>query len=289
MKYKKTLEELTLKDNFMFCAVMTMEENCRSFLEICLGFPIGNLEVDREKSMIWHPEYKSIRLDVYAKDDENRRYNVEMQVASRPDLASRKRYYQSQMDRELLLAGHAYTELPDTYVIFVCDFDPVGRGKYLYTFENCCLEDGELKLNDGCRSLFLSTHGKNSDEVPAELVKFLEYLQAGEEGRDVKDAFVERLQASVHQVKTSREMEGRFMTLQEIIQDERAEAREEGKNEGKIEGKTEMILAMLNDVGSIPKGLEKRILRENDEEVLKEWTRLAARVDSIQQFADALR
>ena len=42
-------------------------------------------------------------------------------------------------------------------------------------------------------------------------------------------------------------------------------AREEGKNEGKIEGKTEMILAMLNDVGSIPKGLEKRILRENDE------------------------
>ena len=87
---KKTLKDLTLKDNFMFCAVMTVEENCRSFLEACLGFPIGDLQIDQEKSMIWHPEYRSVRLDVYAKDDENRRYNVEMQVAQKPFLAKKE-------------------------------------------------------------------------------------------------------------------------------------------------------------------------------------------------------
>ena len=161
-KLKKTLKELTLKDNFMFCAVMMMEENCRSFLEACLGFPIGHLRVDQEKSMIWHPEYRSVRLDVYARDDENRRYNVEMQVAQKPFLAKRKRYYQSQMDMELLRSGQGYGELPDTYVIFVCDFDPFGCVRYLYTFENCCLENGELKLNDGCRSLFLRSRSKRA-------------------------------------------------------------------------------------------------------------------------------
>lgn len=38
---KKTLNELTLKDNFMFGAVMTNEENCRKFLNLVLNFPIS--------------------------------------------------------------------------------------------------------------------------------------------------------------------------------------------------------------------------------------------------------
>ena len=34
MKRKKQLKELTLKDNFMFGAVMMEEENCKRFLEL---------------------------------------------------------------------------------------------------------------------------------------------------------------------------------------------------------------------------------------------------------------
>ena len=37
MKKRKTLQDLTIKDNFMFGAVMQVEENCRGFLEICIG------------------------------------------------------------------------------------------------------------------------------------------------------------------------------------------------------------------------------------------------------------
>ena len=56
---KKTLQDLTIKDNFMFGAVMTDPENC-----------------------------KGVRLDVYAKDDTNTRYNIEMQVLRNPLSAS---------------------------------------------------------------------------------------------------------------------------------------------------------------------------------------------------------
>ena len=47
MKRKKQLKELTLKDNFMFGAVMMEEENCRRFLELALGFPIEYVEISR--------------------------------------------------------------------------------------------------------------------------------------------------------------------------------------------------------------------------------------------------
>ena len=83
MKRKKQLKELTLKDNFMFGAVMMEEENCKRFLELALGFPIERVEVSKEKSIVYHPEYKGVRLDVYAKNEHNTRYNVEMQVAKK--------------------------------------------------------------------------------------------------------------------------------------------------------------------------------------------------------------
>lgn len=60
MGRKKRLSELTLKDDFMFAAVMLNEENCRRFLEMTLGFPIAKVEVSREKSMVYHPEYKGV-------------------------------------------------------------------------------------------------------------------------------------------------------------------------------------------------------------------------------------
>ena len=61
MTTKKKLEDLTLKDNFMFGAVMIHPANCKPFLEMALGIPIGKLTVSMEKSLIYHPEYKGVR------------------------------------------------------------------------------------------------------------------------------------------------------------------------------------------------------------------------------------
>ncbi len=66
MSRNKRLQDLTIKDNFMFCAVMSEEENCTRFLEMVLGFPISRIDVSYERNMVYHPEYKGIRLDVYA-------------------------------------------------------------------------------------------------------------------------------------------------------------------------------------------------------------------------------
>ena len=132
MARRKILQELTIKDDFMFGAVMADEENCREFLERVLGFPIEKVTVSKEKSLIYHPEYKGIRLDIIAKDEAHTHYNIEMQMVRKPYLGKRSRYYHSQIDMGLLLSGKGYERLPDTYVIFICDYDPFGRGKYCY-------------------------------------------------------------------------------------------------------------------------------------------------------------
>lgn len=46
----------------MFGAVMSDENNCRRLLELILQFPIERVVVSKEKSMIYHPEYKGVRL-----------------------------------------------------------------------------------------------------------------------------------------------------------------------------------------------------------------------------------
>ncbi len=291
MSNNKTLQELTIKDNFMFAAVMMDAENCRRFLELALDIPLERVEVSYEKSIVYHPAYKGIRLDVFARDEENTHYNVEMQVAW-DALEQRSRYYHSQMDMELLLKGTDYEELPDVYVIFICDFDPLGGRKYRYTMEHVCLEAPELPYRDGSHTLFLSTYGENEDEVSEALVNFLQYVKGTL--TVLGDPFVRKLEDSVRQVKASREMEERFMVLQEMMKQERREGREEGiaigkiqgRAEGKAEGKAESVLDILAESGPVPEKLCTRILSETDLAVIKGWLRLAAVCDSVEQFAE---
>ena len=234
---ERKFQDLTIKNNFMFGAVMAEPKNCKGVIELVLGIEIDHVEVSKEKSMVYHPEYKGVRLDVYAKDENNTRYNIEMQVAKKPALGRRTRYYQSQMDMELLLSGQEYKELPNSYVIFICDFDPFGKRKYCYTFQPKCKEDPEVDLEDGRCCVFLSTYGENEEEVPRELVNFLKFVKANQEEsqKDFQDYFVKQLQDSIRWIKSSREMEERFMIFEEMMKDEREAGRREGRQEGKQE------------------------------------------------------
>ena len=275
---RKKLQELTIKDNFMFGAVMAEEENCRRFLELVLEMPIERVEMIKEKSLSYHPEYKGVRLDIYAKDWKNTRYNVEMQVKKTTDLGKRSSFYHSQMDMEMLASGRPCTELADSFVIFLCDFDPFGENRYRYTFQNICKESKALYLGDGKVTMFLSTKGRNEGEVPQALVKFLTYMGADleESQQDFQDELVKRFQQSVSRVKTSREMEEKFMVLEEMLREER--------REGRVQGKAEEIISFLTDLGFVPEELSQKILKEKDLSLLSGYLKLAARAESLEQF-----
>ena len=304
---KKTLKELTIKNNFMFGAVMCDEDNCKGLLERVLQVPIERVEISKEKSIAYHPEYKGVRLDVYAKDENNTRYNVEMQATNKKALGKRARYYHSQIDMELIRSGEDYVGLPKAYVIFICDFDPFGEGKYCYTFTNRCEEIPWLGQGDGNTSIFLSTKGRNKTEVSDKVVKFLEFVEADlpESEKDFGDEFVKKLQESVQNIKNSREMEERYMLFEEYLKEERAEAREEGrregiregiregkiegKREGRLLGKAESVIELLEEYGEVSDTLRNRIMAETDIETLKIWHKYAAKAESIEQFEEDIK
>ena len=302
MRRKHRLKELTIKDNFMFGAVMMDENNCKGLLERVLEIPIERVEVSREKSIVYHPEYKGVRLDVYAKDECQSHYNVEMQVKRKAALGKRSRYYQSQMDMELLLSGEDYSDLPNTYVIFICDFDPFEEEKYRYTFEMNCKESGQTHLEDGRTIVFLNTHGKNESEVPKELVTFLKYVKADLAGSEeaFDDPYVEQLQNFIRKIKGSWEMEERFMIFEEMLKEERAEGfakgraegREEGLAEGREEGRTEgckeTLLLFLENFGDVPEKLIEQIQMQQDMEVLKSWMQTAFQSKTLEEFVQKM-
>ncbi len=285
---KKTLQDLTIKHNFMFGAVMVDEENCRGCLELALGFPVEEVTVCWEQSLVYNPEYKGIRLDIVAKDEKHTHYDVEMQVVQKPALGKRTRYYHSQLDMEMLRAGKSYSELSDAYVIFICDYDPFGKRLYRYTWDMICKECPELNLDDGSHTIILSTHGENDEEVPAELAKFLKFVGANleESQKDYEDAYISRLQAFVNDVKHSRRMEERYMFWNEMINEEREEARIEGR----IEGRIEMLLELLTDLAEdIPESLKEQIQEETDVDVLRDYMRKAKKATSIAEFEEMIQ
>ena len=289
----KTLKDLTMKDNFMFGAVMSIEENCIGFLEMVLGFKIERVVISQEKSLVYHPEYRGVRLDIYAKDEYHTHYNVEMQVKKRENLGKRSRYYHSQIDMECLTQGAAYDELPNTFVIFVCDFDPFDRELYCYTFRSECQEDPSVELQDGCSTIFLSTEGKNFKDVPTELVKFLRFIASDLEGSkaNFEDPYVEQLQNSVNKIKSDREMGERYMIFEEMLREERQEGleagRKEGRREGQLKAKREDVLEVLGELGTIPERLVLQMESVEDFEILRGLLKLAAKAESIDAFEES--
>ena len=285
MQKRRTLQELTLKDNFLFAAVMMEQDNCKGLLELALGIEIEHVEVNTEKSIVYNPEYKGIRLDVFARDEKNTWFNVEMQVAKQ-SLEKRTRYYHSQMDMDMLLTGLPYEELPNSYVLFICDFDPFELKKYRYTVKHVLVEDEKFIYQDGSHTVFLSTKDKNNDEVPKPLVQFLKFVAAGleESTADFKDEFVERLQTSIRRIKLNREMGERFMLFEEMMRNERAEGKAEGIAEGRVMELTETILEMLEVYGEIPDDLRTRIMSIRNNHVLRQLLKNTVKATTISEF-----
>ena len=183
---------------------------------------------------------------------------------------------------DLLLSGHPYDEPPKAYVIFICDFDPFGLQKYCYTFENRCLENYELSLNDGCQSIFLSTKGNNPDEISEEMVAFLTFVRedTAEAETSSEDAFVRELKETIRNVKQNRDMERQYMLIEDLLREEAVKA--------KSDTLKECILELIEAEDIINEALQNRIMSETNITKLKSMYRAAIRAKSLEQFQEMI-
>ena len=287
-KESKTLQELNLTDDFLFDVATEELENCKTIIELTTGLRLKSLKWKSGQKVIHNlPGKRGVRLDFIAESEDGRIFDVEMQNRNEGNIPKRTRFYQALIDAPILKSGErGFDKMNPLYIIIICNYDPYGKKKYCYTFDNQCKEVPGLRLGDEVTKLLLSTKGENEEEVPKELVDFLHYVtESNENGLpDECDERLKRLHESIREIKASADMEVEYMKMEErerIIRDEGVEF---GKQIGIINGKIEDILELLEDKGDVPEKVKAEILAETDPEVLKKWLRLAAKSETIEEF-----
>lgn len=283
-KESKTLQELNLTDDFLFDVATEELENCKAIIELTTGLRLKSLKWKSGQKVIHNlPGKRGVRLDFIAESEDGRIFDVEMQNRNEGNIPKRTRFYQALIDAPILKSGErGFDKMNPLYIIIICNYDPYGKKKYCYTFDNQCKEVPGLRLGDEVTKLLLSTKGENEEEVSKKLVDFLHYVtESNENGLpDECDERLKRLHESIREIKASADMEVEYMKMEErerIIRDE-------GKQIGIINGKIESVLELLEDKGEVPEKVKAEIFAETDPEVLKKWLRLAAKSETIEEF-----
>lgn len=107
---------------------------------------------------------RSVCLDAYGTDSENKKYDLEIQRSDKGADPHRARYHSSVMDVENLDAGQEFAELPDTYTIFITEKDFYEQGKPIYVVERINLTTGK-KFEDGEYILYVNGEYRGESEL----------------------------------------------------------------------------------------------------------------------------
>ena len=232
-KNKKSLQDLTLLDRFLFAEVMEDPKTFENILSIILGEDIsikGRPQSEHENRT--SPLKRQVRLDVWAEDETDAVYNAEAQKENTKNLPHRSRFYQALIDSKLLDPGEVdFSNMKDCYSIIIAPFDLFGRGLYQYTFQMTCAETGQ-PLEDGATRIFLNTHGKNSEDISPELKELLYYMEHTTEEISCSTSRLQEIKNHVNVVKSSEEIGVKYMQEWEEKILEKRKARAEGRAEG---------------------------------------------------------
>ncbi len=260
-------ENLTLANDFMFGKVMRNPELCTEMIRRILpDMDIGRIEfVQPQKSEKYSFDTRGVRFDVFAKSDNRKIFDCEIQTSDKKDLPRRTRAYHIMLGLEALNTEYmkksgTYNDIPDAFVIFICTFDPFSAGRHIYTFSNTCSEVDGLKLNDGAVTLFLNAKGK-ADDINGELKVFLDLML----GKSADDPFIKRLEAQMKIERQNSEWRRNYMI--QVLHD--WERRNEGREEGRIEGRAEGIAEGRKEGIAVGREMERNDILNKATELLK--------------------
>ncbi|UTC76441.1 Rpn family recombination-promoting nuclease/putative transposase [Treponema sp. OMZ 792] len=223
----KRFEDLTLQDDFMFCKVMQNPKLCKKLIEIILSDTIGKIAyVSVQHNISTYEQAKSIRFDVLVQTEDGKFYDVEMQVSNERNIPKRMRFYQAAMDISFLDKGNSYNALNDSFIIFICTFDAIGKKRPVYTFENLCIEDKNVSLQDGTKKIIINaTAFENTEDK--ELKDFLEYLKTGK----TTNEFTRRIEEMIQTIKNNEQARQEYRLMSTFEMD----ARDKGAHDKAIE------------------------------------------------------
>lgn len=174
---------------------------------------------------------RGVRFDVLAEDSEGKLYDCEVQRAIEGAIARRARYNSAMLDARELPKGAEFSELPETWVVFIMEHDIYGAGHPLYHVERI-IQELRRPFDDGAHILYVN--GENRADTPL--------------GRLMQDFFCERPERMNYKELAKRvdyfkaEAEG-VNAMCELMEKFGAKKLEEGREAGRAEGRMEAARA----------------------------------------------
>lgn len=115
------------------------------------------------------PSGRSIMIDIYAVDENDKVYDIEVQRASEGADVHRARFHSSMIDTKMLKARQEFKEIHDSYVIFITADDVIGAGCSLYHV-NRTIEETGAYFNDGSHIIYVNGSYKDDNDPVGKLM-----------------------------------------------------------------------------------------------------------------------
>ena len=272
MMYFKKFEDLTFADHYIFEKVLHENQDiCQELLERLLKIKIDHITYPEiEKTISPYYETKGVRLDVYVKDSD-KIFDIELQNALDDNIPLRTRFYQSMLDCDNLLKGQDYSELPTSFVIFICKFDPFHLGLPIYTFQNRCDENYDLVLSDkSIKKIFNATSFKIEKDVA--ISAFLQYIC----NQKPVDDFTEKLSSIVEKIKKHEVNRKEYQSMNLHDRDNFRRGLKEGIEQGISQGISQGIAQGLQQ--GISQGTQQKAI-----ETAKNFISMGLSIEQVAQ------
>lgn len=168
---------------------------------------------------------RSVCLDAYGSDSENKKYDIEVQRSDKGAEVRRARYNSSVMDVENLDAGEDFNSLPETFTIFITENDVYQLGKALYPIERMNLASGK-PFDDGEHILYVNGAYRGDDPIGRLMHDFscsdpndMNYKELADRSRYFKETQegVETMCKAMEDMRTKKEQETRIADIKSLM------------------------------------------------------------------------
>ena len=223
LEKKKIIASLTLMDD-LFMQVALEEQACTEYiLQTILDKSSLKLKEQRLQKRLSNLHGRALVLDCLCTDEKGLLYNIEVQNSSAGAIPKRARYHAALIDTHSLKKGEKFSQLPESYVIFITDKDVLGEGEQLYQIERVIRKSGNL-FKDGSHILYFNT-ARQDDNALGKLAKDLKEANP----KEIQSEVLSHRVASLKEGKLDQEGEKKMNVLLEKY---RKKAVEEGMEKG---------------------------------------------------------
>ena len=166
---------LTLFDDDLMSRVFDNNiEATELLLRIIFKRPIKVVKAKgQEEIRSYSVDGRTIRLDIMAVDIDGKKIDIEVQTGEKGSEVKRARYHSSMLDSGMLKKGQDFSEIRDSYVIFIYKHDKFRAGLPVYHINRYVGETGEM-FEDGSNIIYVNGTYSGDDDLGKMLADFMQ-------------------------------------------------------------------------------------------------------------------